>query len=341
MKTTVERILREELGHDTAVREIVKLHGDASYRTYSRVLLADNSTMMLMQMPAGRASASEEITNFKGAHTELPFINVQRFLASRGIPVPRIYAYSATDHLMLLEDLGDDLMACRVEKADDTARRLWYGKATDLLVALQRGTAGADPAACVALQRSFDATLLNWEFDHFLEYGIAARLGHTMSDEDLAVFTEETRAVSALIETLPRGFTHRDFQSRNLIVRDGALALIDFQDALVGPRVYDLVALLRDSYVQLSPAIVAEIVARFARGTDRDEEEVRAEFDLVTIQRKLKDAGRFVYIDRVKKNPHFLSYIPASLGYVREAFERRPEFGKLYGVLRNYVPEWR
>ena len=341
MNAIVERILTEELGRDTAVREIVRLHGDASYRTYSRALLADGSTMILMQMPAGKASASEEITNFKGAHAELPFINVQRFLASRGLPVPRIYAYSAADHLMLLEDLGDDLMARRVEKADDTARRLWYGKAADLLVALQRKTAGADPSSCVALQRSFDSTLLNWEFDHFLEYGIAARLGKPMSDGDLAIFTEETRAISALIEGLPRGFTHRDFQSRNLIVRDGALALIDFQDALMGPRVYDLVALLRDSYVQLSPAIVAEIVARYAQATGRDAEEVRAEFDLVTIQRKLKDAGRFVYIDRVKKNPNFLQYIPASLGYVKDALSRLPERKELFSMLKRYVPEWR
>ncbi len=73
---------------------------------------------------------------------------------------------------------------------------------------------------------------------------------------------------------------------------------------------------------------------------DCDYETVRAEFDLVTCQRKLKDAGRFVYIDRVKKNPHFLKYIPASLGYVKQALERLPEHASLYEMLKRYVPEW-
>ena len=67
----------------------------------------------------------------------------------------------------------------------------------------------------------------------------------------------------------------------------------------------------------------------------------RALFDLLTVQRKLKDAGRFVFIDRVRKNPNFLVSIPASLQYVREAFERRPDLAELRGILAGHVPELR
>ena len=64
-------------------------------------------------------------------------------------------------------------------------------------------------------------------------------------------------------------------------------------------------------------------------------------FDLLTVQRKLKDAGRFVFIDRVKKNPGFLVSIPASLRYVREAFARRDDLAELHEVLARHVPELR
>ena len=65
----------------------------------------------------------------------------------------------------------------------------------------------------------------------------------------------------------------------------------------------------------------------------------REVFDLLTVQRKLKDAGRFVFIDRVRKNPGFLVSIPASLRYVREALSRRPDLADLHEILTRHVPE--
>lgn len=340
MNNTVQKILRGELGADSELKSLDKLHGDASYRTYYRAILSDGRTFIVMQMPKGRASASEEITNFKGNQTELPFMNVAKYLRVRGISVPDVYVHSEKDNILILEDLGDDLMAKKVADADMKTRMGWYEKAIDLLTELQKKTKNDKPENCVALCRSFDDDLLNWEFDHFLEYGIEARLGIKMEKGDLEIFRNETRAMAKKIRSLPYGFTHRDFQSRNLIVRDGKLFLIDFQDALLGPAVYDLVALLRDSYVKLSAAELDGLVAYYAKLAGKKEDDVRAEFDLVTIQRKLKDAGRFVYIERVKGNPSFLKFISASLGYVKKAFERLPQTGRLYDMLRKYIPEW-
>jgi aminoglycoside/choline kinase family phosphotransferase len=121
--------------------------------------------------------------------------------------------------------------------------------------------------------------------------------------------------------------------------------VIDFQDALLGPRQYDLVALLRDSYVELDPPFVEAMLRRYLAGLEAEGgprlayEAFRATFDLLTVQRKLKDAGRFVFIDRVKRNPGFLVSIPASLRYVREAFARRPDLAELQEVLARHVPE--
>ncbi|MFH1830049.1 MAG: phosphotransferase [Pseudomonadota bacterium] len=341
LKDAIQSIMNEAMDNASPVKHITKLHGDASYRTYYRVTLEDKSTLIVMQMPKGKASVSEEITNFNGTHEELPFINVANYLSKAGLPVPKILHYSKEHHLLILEDLGDHLMAKEVKDADDEKRLHWYKKAIDLLVQLQRNTKDGNADSCIAFARSFDSRLLNWEFDHFLEYGIEARNCISMDKEDKSIFEEATQEISSKIEAMPYGFTHRDFQSRNLLINDGEFTMIDFQDALLGPRVYDLVSLTRDSYVRLSDDMVDELIEYYATKVGRTDRDIRGEFDLVTVQRKLKDAGRFVYIDRIKGNPNFLPYIPTSLTYVQSALARLPEYENLYKVLCKYVPEWK
>ena len=86
--------------------------------------------------------------------------------------------------------------------------------------------------------------------------------------------------------------------------------------------------------------VAAELEARVGpRLAALDPEALLAEFHLQTVQRKLKDAGRFVFIDRVKGNPSFLPYVKPSLAYVRAALERSPGLAPLHEVLARYVPE--
>jgi N-acetylmuramate 1-kinase len=123
------------------------------------------------------------------------------------------------------------------------------------------------------------------------------------------------------------------------------LAIIDFQDALMGTPQYDVVALLRDSYSRLADAELDELIAHYlserrATGLPAiDPVEFRRVFDLQTVQRKLKDAGRFVFIDRVKGNPSFLQHIPTSVGYARDALRRQPDLAKLHQQLGRFMPE--
>lgn len=334
LKDIVSSLLNRE------VSNIEKLHGDASYRTYYRATMGDDSTYIVMQMPEGKQSVSEEITNFNGTHEELAFINVHKFFTRCELPVPAIVKDGSSDNILILEDLGDTLMWNLVNDKPAPVQKEWYTKAVDLLITMQERTDKQCDDSCVAFKRSFDETLLNWEFDHFLEYGIEARLEKPMSEEDRKTFDAFTRTISTKIRHFPYGFTHRDFQSRNLILKNDRLHMIDFQDALMGPQVYDLVSLLRDSYVVLPSDLVQELVKYYAGKRGLDEEKTLKKFDLVTVQRKLKDAGRFVFIDRVKKNPKFLPNIPASLGYVKEAFSRLDDCNGLYEMLKKYVPEW-
>ncbi len=315
--------------------ELTKLHGDASARVYYRITREGGSSVILMVMPEGAASASEEITNFRGTAARPPFLLMADALRAAQLPVPNVLHHSPADRWIVLEDLGPISFFSVVAQAMPATRTRWYQQAIDLLTQMQHNMASGHS---IAHQRSFDDTLLNWEFDHFAEYALAAR-GRPLSSSAATQFTAMTREITKNILRLPYCFTHRDFQSRNLMMHNNQLVLIDFQDALMGPCVYDLVALLRDSYIRLEPGEVSTLIEYYGRQRPHDFP-LHEAFHWVTLQRKMKDAGRFVYIDQVKGNPNFMQYLPTTLGYVRQAFEQLPAYRPLFELLQPYVPEW-
>jgi aminoglycoside/choline kinase family phosphotransferase len=316
-----------------------RLAGHASMRSYWRVGNPPGSLVVMVLPPDAKP---EEVT--KGAApAENPFLDVQRYLEALGVRVPGIHGAYEADGLIVLEDLGDDMLETRLLAG--APRAALYETAIDQL-ALMRAAAEVRPTGCIAFTRSFDQELYRWELDHFVEWGLEAWKGARLAPAEKELVDREFDRISRTLEAEPKGFTHRDYQSRNLMVLpSGAQAVIDFQDALLGPRQYDLVALLRDSYVELPAPFIEEMLRRYldqlarAGGPRLPYEPFRDVFDLLTVQRKLKDAGRFVFIDRVKKNPGFLVSIPASLRYVKEAFARRPDLAPLQAVLARHVPE--
>jgi len=214
----------------------------------------------------------------------------------------------------------------------------------DLLVRLHlKATSPANPA-CLAFGRAFDVPLLMWEFDHFIEYGIEKRAGKVLPEKDRHALRSEMRKIAAVMAVQPRVFTHRDYHSRNLMVQDGSLRVLDFQDALMGPSTYDLASLLRDSYLSLAEELIDELVIRYLEGRAKASAPLdRVTFlrllDLTSIQRNLKAAGRFVYIAREKRNDRYLQHIPRTLGYVKRNLERYRDLHPLRKALAKYVPE--
>jgi aminoglycoside/choline kinase family phosphotransferase len=143
----------------------------------------------------------------------------------------------------------------------------------------------------------------------------------------------------------PRVLCHRDYHSRNLMLHEGALVIIDFQDARMGPNTYDLASLLRDSYVDLAPDRVDDLVAYFealiAGAGPADATQFRRRFDLMSLQRNLKALGTFGYQTTSRGNPVYIQYIPRTLSYVRANLEKYPRFARLREVLARHVDELR
>ena len=345
MLAEFEKLLSRFIPQPTKIQSLTKLSEHASYRSYFRVHLEDQSSYIVMKLPVGVSSVSEEVTKSNQAIQELPFINVQRYLSSLSIRIPKIYGWDESLHLMLLEDLGDNLLENLLSNASAATQETWYQKAIDLLVAIQHKTALSQDQTCIAFHRHFDDFLLNWEFDHFLEYGIEDRLQLKVSPAEKKEFEKLTRPLTEAILKFPKSWVHRDFQSRNLIYHAEQLYLLDFQDALIGPSIYDLVSLLRDSYIALDWQTVERLIDYYFQQQKRislfqlPKEECFTFFHLVTLQRKLKDTGRFQYIHTVKKNSDFLKHVPNSINHIKEAFKRLPKAQTLQQWIGRYLPE--
>ena len=333
---------------------IAPLAGDASNRRYYRLDLAGGPprSLVLMQLaePEAFKQSEEAVSGTAVPVMQLPFINVLNHLAKADIAVPTLYYYDQAAGLLYLEDFGDLLLVQASLGAIRPETGQLYREAIETLVQIQSAaTVPANPA-CVAFHRAFDVPLLMWEFDHFLEYGVVARLGKPMCADDERPVRAEFRKIAELLAAQPRVFTHRDYHSRNLMVREALtnaqrLGVLDFQDALLGPATYDLASLLRDAYIELPEPVIDELLEYYVELMARhgvvltDRPAFRRLFDLTSIQRNLKAAGRFVYIDRVKKNPNFLADVPRTLGYVRWNLAKYPELATLRKHLAPYVPE--
>ena len=272
------------------------------------------------------ANKSDEIDKTDGRRLEWPFIEVHRLLAQHGVNVPKILADGSEHGWLVVEDLGDDTLAQYLAKKPHTKEQCYRIAVQDLAKA-QLALAQL-PEHSVVKRRAFDEDLLEWEIHHFREWALEAR-GINLSNEDRSIFDGIAKRLAHRIASWPRGFVHRDYQSRNLMVleHNGAPQLhwIDFQDALLGPRVYDLVALLNDSYQTFDRPFVENRLDDFAAAagySPAQRQELGLEFDLVTVQRKLKDAGRFIFIDRQKNNPSFLQFVEPTIEKVLRSLER-------------------
>lgn len=264
-----------------------------------------------------------------------PFVHVAHLLDEAGVHAPRVIAADLARGYLLLSDLGTTTYAAALDP--ESARSL-YSDAIDALIRWQRATRDD-------VLPPYDEALLARELALFPDWYVAKHLGHALSDAERVSLATVFAALLSNNLAQPRVFVHRDYHSRNLMVDGERLGVIDFQDALMGPATYDLASLLRDAYIALDEALIDRLIDHYLDRlaaqrhlwTNRDA--FRRLFDFTSIQRNLKAAGRFIYIDRVKGNPKFLADIPRTLGYVKRNLHKYPELFALRKLMGAYVPE--
>ena len=325
----IDRYLRDS-GLAARSPRVVTLTGDASDRRYFRVLLADGESIVL----ALHASAIDFAT--------LPFANVAQLLSAIPLPVPRIVGHSDQDGVLALEDLGDVTLQAHLGAATAAEHAALYREAVALIELLQRRGAELASDRYLPYGVAFDVEKLTWELNFFVKHFLEGYRNVRLTAAERAALDEEWAVIAGELAAEHRVLCHRDYHSRNLMLHKGRLHIIDFQDARLGPDTYDLVSLLRDSYVDLTDEQLDELVAYFlalkrAEGAD----EFRRRFDLMALQRNLKALGTFGYQTTTRVNPVYIQYMPRTLRHARTNLGKYERFDRLRGLLASHVEELR
>jgi aminoglycoside/choline kinase family phosphotransferase len=338
LRDRIDRYLRET-GLAGGNARVVPLTGDASDRRYFRVLRREAASLVL------------------ALHTDpfdadrLPFVQVARLFDAMPLPIPSILDRAGELGVLLLEDLGDVTLQAHLGAAPAGEHSRLYRQSVSLIETLQRRGRELASPDYPPYGIAFDVEKLLWELEFFTKHYLEAYRGAAIPSSARATLAGQWRLLAEELAAEPRVLCHRDYHSRNLMLHRGELYIIDFQDARLGPDTYDLVSLLRDSYVDLTESAVEELIAYFValkrpQGTPSREflaweRSYRERFDVMALQRNLKALGTFGYQTSVRRNPVYIQYIPRTIRHVQKNLEGQARFAELRGLLAEFMTELR
>jgi len=312
----------------TGSARVVPLTGDASDRRYFRIIPSDAASIVL----AVHTGPIE--------FARLPFANVAELLRLIPLPSPAILGHSDELGVIAMQDLGDVTLQAHLGASSPTEHAALYRQAVALVELLHRRGAELESPRFIPYGVAFDVEKLTWELEFFVRHFLEAYRGAALSAAARSALSEEWSIIVQELAGEPRVLCHRDYHSRNLMLHEGSLYVIDFQDARMGPDTYDLASLLRDSYIDLSHRDVDDLIAYFLALKGRpDDDEFRRRFDLMALQRNLKALGTFGYQTTTRRNPVYIQYVPRTLRYAQLNLHKYDRFARLLELLATYVEE--
>jgi aminoglycoside/choline kinase family phosphotransferase len=310
---------------------VVALTGDASDRNYFRVIPSDGPSIVLALHSGPIEFAS------------LPFANVADLLQHVPLPVPAVLDHDDAIGIIALQDLGDVTLQAHLGADSPSEHAALYRQAVAFIDLLQRRGVELASDSYVPFRMAFDVEKLTWELEYFVRHFVVAFRGVVLRPAQQTALAEEWAAIVGELASEPRVLCHRDYHSRNLMLHDGNLYIIDFQDARLGPDTYDLASLLRDSYMDIEERDLEELIAYFIalKRDGRDHADFRRRFDTMALQRNLKALGTFGFQTTTRQNPVYLQYVPRTLRYARANLVKYPRFARLHELLSAVIDELR
>ncbi len=321
---------------------VAHLAGDFSARRYFRATLtgggAPATAVVMVLAGSGLPMSSEELGVFPEPLVELPFLDVHRLLTAIGAPVPEIYVAAVDEGMLLLEDAGDVVLWDAAVREPADAERVYRRAIDALLVLHERGTTHR-PATSIAFTQGLDERLLQWELEHFLEWGVERRRGATLSAATRRGYQESFDAITRALAAAPRVLSHRDYHGWNLLWRDDRPIIIDFQDAFLAPPEYDLASLLTDRITPrlIDPDMEGRLLAHYWNARGRAADLDRRRYALTALHRALKVVGRLHYIALAKGKPAPLAFLPDVVATCRRFLAEVPLPGALASA---FAAQW-
>lgn len=330
-----ERILVEELFkktiakdllHDEMIENVEKLTGDASTRKYYRIWTSKTSYVACLDNP------SED---------EPTFVKLQRVLHSEKVRVPLIYDKELSTGYLLEEDLGDVTFLKDIALVGNKAEEYGFYKiAIDLMAAIH----GVDVSKYKDepfTKLAFDTEKLYAEMEFTKKYFLKSFLGIDVASPSIEALYKKLYDMCYKISTEPRVLVHRDYHSRNIMIKNGEQIVIDFQDARMGTPLYDLVSLLEDCYYQLDNDNKEKLTVYYFNtyfkkiDPTKTYDDFKYLYDMMAIQRVFKAIGSFAYIYADRKDLRYVKYIGFAFEKVRSIMLKHEEFAKERKILAS------
>lgn len=316
--------------------KVLPLAGDASSRRYYRIVSDEKSWVLMEWEPF------DQISDF-------PFLSVQQCFAEHGVRVPQVIEFCQKTGLFLLEDLGDLTLERRFWEFQNQESILPFYKATiDQLIKIHSlGFDSDTPPDCTAFKSEFSVEKLLWEMNYAKKHLIEGLLQIPLEPSVAETLEQEFTTLCEDLYKSPQVVCHRDFHSRNVMLRYDDFVIIDFQDARLGPPAYDLVSLFCDSYVRLTDDSVSELMDYYKKSFpyfDRlkiSDSEWSSFYDLQVIQRCFKACGSFASFKMTRDDNRYLKYIEPTLRRVLAKLREVERFPTLSLILEESAPTWR
>jgi aminoglycoside/choline kinase family phosphotransferase len=310
---------------ETANYKVFSLAGDASNRRYYRVVIDSQSWVLMRWEPF-------DPDNY-------PFLSVLNHFAKNGVRVPSVKSLSAEEGLVLLEDLGDLTLERKFwESQNQDAALDFYKMAMDEILKIHY-KATFDKSDCTAFKIQFDTEKFLWEMNYGKDNLIAGILNFKFSDPVQKEINEIFTDICQKLHEEPKRIAHRDYHSRNLMIKLDQMGVIDFQDARLGPIQYDLVSLLKDSYVNIQDDMAETLIAYYLSKArpflpaDFSRDQFDEIYELQTIQRCFKACGSFASFFHQRQDRRYLKYISGTLKRVLKSLTEFPEYKIFADVL--------
>lgn len=313
-------------------REIHKLTGDASSRRYFRVESGKCDYVVCLQQPS-----DENKDNF---------VELQGILNKENVRVPEIYDYNLKKGYLLEEDLGNVTLLKFLSKLSSPSEELSaYRKALDEMIKIHSISKDVYPSSNFS-SLFFDRDKLMSEADFTKAQLIEGLFGQTLSEKQEKVLSQAIGEICKTLASYKMVVTHRDYHSRNIMIKDSDFIVIDFQDARMGIPQYDLVSLLEDCYYKISRSnkhtLKKEYWENFLKEKEIQSsfEEFSILYDKMTIQRVYKALGSFAYIYRLRGDIRYLKYIGYAFEKLRDILFRYKDYNDLRMVLSEIYYEY-
>ena len=307
---------------------------DGSLRQFYRLHGPDNATLIAIVPAAGdQAGFQEAGSAWKiGSH-----------LAGVGSPVPQMYVFDQHSGLLLCEDLGNTRLHDLITENTciNSKVRSLYREAVIALTRMQvHGAEGFDPAWCWDTPKYDRQLMVERESDYFLQ-ALCRDFLHLTFDEQ--VVRKECRILASQAAKAPSCyFLHRDFQSRNIMVKDDRVRFIDFQGARFGPFAYDLASLLIDPYAALTQDFQQELIVLYLDALNDlihyDRQQFHHEYIVLAMQRNLQILGAFAFLSQQRGKMFFRQFIGPAL-YSLQSLLAKPETGGYSPALQKVTEQ--